>query len=76
MLERAAGVGILVPGVQNLGKTEIRMDYIDGKTVKESFNDLDGKEQNRICEEIGSMIARLHGSGMVHVDLTTSNMIL
>lgn len=76
MLKRAAGTGILVPNVQRLGKTEIRMDFIEGKTVMESFNDLTEDDQEKITCGIGDMIARLHKSGMVHGDLTTSNMIL
>lgn len=76
MLSRAAGSGVDVPLVIFSGKSEIRMDFIDGKTVKEQLNDMPDKQRNEVCRKIGKAIASLHKNGMVHGDLTTSNMIL
>jgi N6-L-threonylcarbamoyladenine synthase/protein kinase Bud32 len=53
-------------------KKEITMEYINGTRIKELFtNGNVGKS-----EEIGERVRKLHDSGMVHGDLTTSNMIL
>lgn len=76
MLERVGRTGIHVPGVLEIGKNEIRMDFIDGKTIKEAFNDLSAKERKTVSEDIGRTAAILHKNGMVHGDLTTSNMII
>jgi TP53 regulating kinase-like protein len=76
MLSKAAGSGISVPGVLDTGKSEIRMDFIGGRTVKECLNGLPGKKRGLVCRRIGEAVAALHRSGMVHGDLTTSNMIL
>lgn len=76
LLSRAARVGILVPKVLGLENEKIRMDFIEGKTVKDSLNDLPEKERVWVCERIGEMASFLHRNGMVHGDLTTSNMII
>ncbi|UCD07722.1 MAG: Kae1-associated serine/threonine protein kinase, partial [Candidatus Aenigmatarchaeota archaeon] len=76
MLSRAARAGITVPNVLGLEKSSIRMDFIEGKTVKDSLNDLPEKERVWVSKSIGEMASFLHKSGMVHGDLTTSNMIL
>ncbi len=76
MLSRAAGSGMNVPGVVFADHDKISMDFIEGSTVKESLNDMGEKERADVCEKIGDAIACLHRIGMVHGDLTTSNMIL
>jgi len=49
----------------------IEMEYIDGPKVRDILEDyLD------ICVEIGRSVAYMHKEGIVHGDLTTSNMIL
>jgi len=52
------------------------MEYIDGPRLKEAFSGMDQSEIRGTCRHIGSLIGRLHSSGIVHGDLTTSNMIL
>jgi TP53 regulating kinase-like protein len=37
---------------------------------------LEGKKRKHVCTTIGSAIGRLHKNGIIHGDLTTSNMIL
>ncbi len=76
MLERASRAGVPVPVIRSTENTGICMDFIQGRTVKESFNSLPVKERVRVSKEIGRVAALLHGNGMVHGDLTTSNMIL
>jgi Kae1-associated kinase Bud32 len=76
MLSRAAGSGVDVPLVIYSGKSEIRMDFIDGQTVKEQLNGMPERQRNDVYGKIGKAIASLHKNGMVHGDLTTSNMIL
>lgn len=51
----------------------LEMKYIKGDIVK---NILEKKDYKKICREIGKKIAILHNQGMIHADLTTSNMIL
>jgi len=49
------------------------MDFIDGETLK---NILNKKNCINLSREIGEKVAVLHNNGIIHHDLTTSNMIL
>jgi TP53 regulating kinase-like protein len=55
--------------------TTIIMEYIDGKQVKQLMNAISEAERQRLCSRIGQLIAQLHRYGLIHGDLTTSNMI-
>ena len=52
---------------------EIDMEFISGEKLSESLDDL--KNWKEVCFMIGENIARLHDAGIIHGDLTTSNMI-
>ena len=50
----------------------VKMDFIQGKLVKEVFD----KDYKKLSREIGKKVAILHNNNIIHGDLTTSNMIL
>jgi Kae1-associated kinase Bud32 len=52
---------------------EVRMEHVPGKMVKEVINEDNCKA---LCSEIGKNLAMMHNMGIIHHDLTTSNMIL
>ncbi len=52
---------------------EIDMEFLEGKKLSEHLDNLKNAEE--ICKEIGQNIAKLHDAGIIHGDLTTSNMI-
>jgi TP53 regulating kinase-like protein len=52
------------------------MEYIKGKQVKQVLNNLPKTERKALCTQIGQLIGKLHQNGLIHGDLTTSNMIL
>jgi TP53 regulating kinase-like protein len=54
----------------------ITMEYIKGKQVKQLLDGLPETKRQELCIKIGESIAKLHHHGLVHGDLTTSNMIL
>lgn len=53
-------------------KQEIIMEYIDGKKLSEYLDNLD---HEKICKIISENISKIHDKGIIHGDLTTSNMI-
>jgi Kae1-associated kinase Bud32 len=57
----------------DLAKNEISMEFVDGKRVKELFH---AGKQTALGKKIGKGIRALHDGGIIHGDLTTSNMIL
>jgi Kae1-associated kinase Bud32 len=75
ILEKASKI-INVPKVfgVNEGKTEIVMQFIKGKKLSDHLDNL--KNKNKIAEQIGYEITKLHDNNLIHGDLTTSNMIL
>jgi TP53 regulating kinase-like protein len=54
----------------------IIMEFIEGKQVKQLLSDIDRSERRSLCIRIGELIGKLHETGIIHGDLTTSNMIL
>ncbi len=78
IIHEAKEAGVPTPTVYmvNTADTTIIMEFIEGKQVKQILNNLPRKGRLRLCRHIGNLIGRLHGHGIVHGDLTTSNMIL
>ena len=60
----------------DVAEATIIMEFIEGNQVKEILNRLSARERRRLCRHIGELIGRLHKHGIIHGDLTTSNMIL
>jgi len=78
LIHRAKEAGVHTPTIFLIDRvdTNIIMEYIEGKQVKQILNDLPRSERLRLCHHIGLLIGRLHNHGIIHGDLTTSNMIL
>lgn len=56
-------------------KNKIIMPYIEGDKLSESLNFYEETIQEKIMFEIGKSIAKIHENGIIHGDLTTSNII-
>jgi Kae1-associated kinase Bud32 len=76
LLERSRRSGVAAPASALTDKYIIRMDYIGGGRVKDVLKGMSSKEREETAMKIGSTVAALHESNIVHGDLTTSNMIL
>jgi Kae1-associated kinase Bud32 len=78
LLTEARKVGVLTPKIFFVDEVnqKITMEFIDGLRIKELFYTADKKTVKKICFEIGKLIGKLHSAGIVHGDLTTSNIIL
>jgi Kae1-associated kinase Bud32 len=78
LLTSAKRAGVPTPKIIEIDKKnhKIIMEYIDGERIKELLNESDRKTIEKICFEIGKLVGRLHKRGIIHGDLTTSNMIL
>lgn len=72
---RAAGVSVPILYDIDLSENRIVMEFIDGRTAKEVLEG-GGRAAAGIARDIGRTVGRLHRAGIVHGDLTTSNMIL
>ena len=76
LLNEARKSGIPTPIIYevDIPNTTIIMEFIEGKRIKDLFIESDNSE--KVCMTIGKWIGLLHKNGIVHGDLTTSNMII
>lgn len=77
LLYEARCTGIATPIVYDvdLAAMAITMQHIDGQRIKDIIDHMDSQEQRELCRAIGRGVGRLHRGGIVHGDLTTSNLI-
>jgi Kae1-associated kinase Bud32 len=78
LLTESRKVGVLTPKILSVDEKnhKIIMEFVDGTRIKELLYTADEKTVEKICFEIGKLIGKLHSAGIIHGDLTTSNMIL
>lgn len=78
LMNEARRAGVAVPNILKTDEraAKIIMGFIDGPRLKELLNQTDEKNKKGLAKKIGASVARLHGHGIIHGDLTTSNMIL
>ena len=78
LMSEAKKAGVSTPTIfqVDVQNATIIMEFVEGRQVKQFLANFSSEERTGICSEIGEMVARLHGHGLVHGDLTTSNMIL
>lgn len=69
---------ICVPTVFDVNEKthEIKMDFIDGARLSVELDNFEFDKQKEICFKIGESVSKIHVMGVIHGDLTTSNMIL
>ena len=74
LLRRARQLGVNTPSIYSVdkGKKEILMEFVDGPRAKDALNK---KNYAKICSDVGKAIALMHGSNIIHGDLTTSNIL-
>lgn len=73
---KKAGVPTPIIFLVDIKNTSIIMEFIKGKQMKQLLAEVDRGERQRLCAKIGELIGKLHSYGIIHGDLTTSNMIL
>src|SRR3989344_5029162 len=66
---------ISVPKIISISEqnNSISLEFVDGKKLSDYLDKL--KNSDKICCQIGQSAAKLHDAGIIHGDLTTSNMI-
>lgn len=69
LIAEARKSGVPTPIIYDVMNCEIQMEYIDGVQLKHVLD-------ANLSERIGELVGLLHTAGIIHGDLTTSNMIL
>lgn len=75
LMVKARKCGVNVPYIMqiDLENKHLIMQYVDGKKLKDFLNN--GGDIN-ILSEVGRCIGLLHNEGVIHGDLTTSNILV
>ena len=74
---KAAGVPTPLIYMVNVPRASITMEFIEGQQIKTAAKQgPTRKSASKLCVVIGELIGKLHRHGLIHGDLTTSNMIL
>ncbi len=78
LIHKAKEAGVPTPTIfmVDLAEANIVMEFVEGKQVKEVLDHVSPEERLNLSSLIGKMIGRLHQHGIIHGDLTTSNMLL
>lgn len=61
--------GVLTPIICDISRFELKMEHIQGDKLKDVISP-------QLSRKVGEVVGRLHKGGIIHGDLTTSNMIL
>ena len=78
LMHEAKKAGVPTPTIflVDIKNATIIMEFIEGKQVKQLLGEIAENERQSLCLKIGELIGRLHENGIIHGDLTTSNMIM
>jgi TP53 regulating kinase-like protein len=77
LMHEAKRAGVPTPTIflVDVKNSTIVMEYIEGKQLKQLLNQVSEEDRQNLCRKVGKLIGKLHTYGIVHGDLTTSNMI-
>lgn len=78
LINEAKKAGVPTPTIflVDVQNATVVMQFILGKQVKIFLNEAAKAERADVCVQIGKSIGKLHKHGIIHGDLTTSNIIL
>ncbi len=78
LMHQSKKTGVPTPAILMIDVKEanIVMEFIEGEQVKQILHAFTTEERRKLCNHIGELIGNLHNHGIIHGDLTTSNMIL
>ena len=78
LMHEAKLAGVPTPKIflVDISNAAITMEFIEGNQVKQLLDKISTEERKELCIKLGELIGKLHGQGVIHGDLTTSNMIL
>ncbi len=77
LMHEAKKAGVPTPTIYlvDAKKATIIMEFVEGEQVKRLLAKVSQSQRLALCRKIGKFIGKLHKNGIIHGDLTTSNMI-
>lgn len=77
MMHEVRKLGVPVPTIQHIDpeSTTMIMDYVKGPTLKEELYKLSISKRRERCNSLGKILGLMHEGGIVHGDMTISNVL-
>lgn len=77
LMSEAKKAGVPTPTIfqVDVENATIVMEFVEGKQLKQLLGAFSPREREHVCFLVGELIGKLHRHGVVHGDLTSSNMI-
>lgn len=77
LMHEARKLGVPVPVIQHIDPeiSSFVMDYVNGLTLKDELYALSPETRRKKCNLLGRTVALIHEGGIVHGDLTISNVL-
>lgn len=76
LLSEARRVGVPTPQVYERSENVMKIEFLEGERLRDLLPDLSPERRDEVGRKVGKLIAKLHDRGIIHGDLTTSNMIM
>ncbi len=77
MMHEVRKLGTPVPAILHIDPdtTTIIMEYVNGPTLKQELYGLSLSKRRERCGSLGSLLGLMHNGGIVHGDMTISNVL-
>lgn len=77
LMQETRKLGVPVPTIHHidLESSSFLMEYLNGPTLKEELSGLAPGDREKKCRLLGKLVAQMHEGGIVHGDMTISNVI-
>lgn len=76
LLSEARRVSVPTPQVYEKEESELKIEFVEGERLKDLIYEFSSGKREEVARRIGRLIAKLHQRGIVHGDLTTSNLLM
>jgi len=78
LISTASRLGVPVPRVLDMDDTKmtLKIEYLDGIKLRDWLIEDNQDETKKTLKSVGKLVKKMHSGGIIHGDLTTSNMIL
>jgi Kae1-associated kinase Bud32 len=77
LMEEVRKLGVPVPTILHIDpdSATFLMEYVNGPTLKDELTELSSDDRRKRCQLLGQLLAQMHDGGIVHGDMTISNVI-
>jgi TP53 regulating kinase-like protein len=77
LMHEVRKLGVPIPTIHHIDPeaSSFLMEYLNGPTLKEELAGIPPEDRKKRCHLLGRLLAQMHEGGIVHGDMTISNVI-